>query len=95
MSDNLKKRIVKTPKAAQPVGPYNQAIVVGDMVYVSGCIALDKDTCELIEGGVKEQTEQALHNMHMVLRAACSGYSKVTSSSLLHKTSINFTYLLI
>lgn len=77
MSDNLKKKIVKTQKAAVLQSPYNQAIVVGDMVYVSGCIGLDKDTCELIEGGVKEQTEQTLHNLHMILRAGCSGYSKV------------------
>lgn len=54
------KKIIHTPKAPAPIGPYSQATMVGDVLYTSGQIALDPITGNLIEGGVEEETKQVM-----------------------------------
>ena len=74
MKKGLIKMIKKISTASAPsaIGPYSQATVCGGMVYTSGQIALDKDTGALVEGGIREQTEQVMKNLAAVLDAAGS-----------------------
>ena len=51
------KKIIKTTNAPAPIGPYNQAIMVGDCVYVSGTIAMDLESKQLIKTNIKEETK--------------------------------------
>ena len=76
------KKIIKTPKAAQPVGPYNQAVKVGNMLYVSGQIPLDPATGELVNGDVPEQTRMVMENLGAILEAAGMDFSKVIKCSI-------------
>ncbi|MBW7909440.1 MAG: RidA family protein [Kiritimatiellae bacterium] len=76
------KRVVLTPHAAQPIGPYNQAVVVGDLVYTSGQIPVDPATGQMVTGDVKEQTEMVLRNLKAILEAAGSGIDRVVKTTV-------------
>lgn len=66
------KKVINTPEAPAAVGPYNQGNIAGKTLYASGQIAIDPKTNKLVEGGIKEQTEQVLKNIGAILDA--SGY---------------------
>lgn len=76
------KQIIKTLDAAQPVGPYNQAVKVGNMLYVSGQIPLDPKTGELVKGDVQEQTRMVMENMRAILEAAGMDFSNVIKCNI-------------
>ncbi len=76
------KQIIKTLDAAQPVGPYNQAVKVGNMLYVSGQIPLDPKTGELVKGDVPEQTRMVMENMRAILAAAGMDFSNVIKCNI-------------
>jgi 2-iminobutanoate/2-iminopropanoate deaminase len=71
------KKIILTPLAAQPIGPYNQAVVVGNLVYTSGQIPIDPATGQMETGDVKTQTEMALRNLKAIIEAAGSSLDRV------------------
>ena len=64
------KKVIKTTKAPAAIGPYNQAIQVGNLVYTSGQIPIDPATGNFVEGGIKEQTRQSLLNVKAILEEA-------------------------
>ncbi len=76
------KQIIRTEKAAQPVGPYNQAVKVNNMLYVSGQIPLNPATGELIKGDVQEQTRMVMENLKAILAAAGMDFSHVIKCSI-------------
>jgi 2-iminobutanoate/2-iminopropanoate deaminase len=67
------KEVIYTEAAPKPIGPYSQAVKVGNMLFVSGQIPIDPKTGEVVRGGIKEQTRQVLENIKAVLEAA--GYT--------------------
>ena len=66
----MMKKVLSTTKAPAAIGPYSQAIQVGNLVYTSGQIPIDPATGAFVEGGVKEQTRQSLLNVKAVLEEA-------------------------
>lgn len=66
----MTRKIVKTDRAPQAIGPYSQAVQVGDTCYLSGQIALDPDSQTLVEGDVAAQARQVFENLAAVARAA-------------------------
>ena len=64
------KQVISTPKAPAAIGPYSQAIRVGNLVYTSGQIPIDPATGSFVEGGIKEQTRQSLTNVKAILEEA-------------------------
>ena len=76
------KKIVYTEKAPKAIGPYSQAIVIEKLVYTAGQVGLDPTTMELVEGGVEEQTRQALTNLKNVLESADSGLNFVVKTTV-------------
>jgi 2-iminobutanoate/2-iminopropanoate deaminase len=76
------KKIIKTAAAPAPIGPYNQAVRAGNTVYVSGQIALDPDTGELLKGTIEDETELVMKNLQAVLMAAGADFSNVVKSSI-------------
>lgn len=64
------KTIVSTKKAPAAIGPYSQAVCVGEMVFLSGQLAIDPASGNLVEGGIEAQTEQALKNIEAILAEA-------------------------
>lgn len=71
------KKIVFTPLAAQPVGPYSQAVVAGGFVFTSGQIPVDPASGQMVDGDIKAQAEAVLRNIKAVLEAAGSGLDRV------------------
>ena len=64
------KKVIVTNNAPAAIGPYSQAIQAGNMLFASGQLGLDPSTGNFVEGGVKEQTEQAFKNIHAILAEA-------------------------
>lgn len=80
-TSNMKK-VIKTTKAPAAIGPYNQAIQVGNLVYTSGQIPIDPATGNFVEGGIKEQTRQSLLNVKAILEEAGLTMSDVIKTTV-------------
>lgn len=83
------KKIIKTDKANLPVGPYNQAVVIGDIIYTAGQIPLDRQG-NMVPGGIKEQTEQVIANLKAILEHAGSSLDKVVKATVFMKDLNDF-----
>jgi 2-iminobutanoate/2-iminopropanoate deaminase len=66
----IMKKVISTAKAPAAIGPYSQAIQVGNLVYASGQIPIDPATGSIVAGGIREQTRQALTNVRAILEEA-------------------------
>ena len=76
------KQIIKTSNAPAPIGPYNQAVVANGMVFLSGQIALDPKTGELVQSSIEAETIQVMENVKAVLEAAGSSFEQVVKTSI-------------
>ena len=84
------KTIISTKKAPKAIGPYSQAIKAGNTLYVSGQIPLSPETGKIVEGGIKEQTEQVMKNISAVLNEAGYSFKDVAKSTCLLSDMKNF-----
>jgi 2-iminobutanoate/2-iminopropanoate deaminase len=78
----LSKQVISTPNAPAAIGPYSQAVRVGNLVFVSGQIPLDPATGQLVGGDIGVQTEQVLENLAAILEAAGSGLAQVVKATV-------------
>lgn len=76
------KKIIFTDKAPAPIGPYNQAVLVGNTLYTSGQIALNPATMELVLDNIETETKQVMENMKAVLEAADMTFDKVVKTTI-------------
>jgi len=76
------KEKIQTPNAPQAIGPYSQAIRTGNLIFASGQVALDPRTGQLFNGGITEQTEQAIRNLMAVLDAAGTDLNHVVKTTV-------------
>ncbi len=76
------KQIITTENAPAPIGPYNQAIKSGHLLYTSGQIPIDPATGDFVEGGIREQTIQVLENLKAVIEAAGSTLDHVIKTTV-------------
>jgi 2-iminobutanoate/2-iminopropanoate deaminase len=84
------KKIIFTPHAPKAIGPYSQAIETNGFLFVSGQIPLNPATGKLVEGGIKEQTEQVMKNIGAILQASGFSFSDVIKSTCLLTDMDNF-----
>ncbi len=75
-------RAIRTDAAPAPVGPYSQALLHGDLVFVSGQIPLDPATGKLVDGEIEDQTERVIANLRAVLEAAGTSLDRVLRTTL-------------
>jgi 2-iminobutanoate/2-iminopropanoate deaminase len=85
------KQIITTSKAPQPIGPYNQAVLVGNTLYTSGQIALHPETGELVMSSIEEETTQVMENMKAVLEAAGMSFENVVKTTIFISDMENFS----
>ncbi|PJF21224.1 MAG: reactive intermediate/imine deaminase [Phototrophicales bacterium] len=78
----MAKQVISTENAPAAVGPYSQGIVANGMVFTAGQVPLIPGTKNLVEGGIQEQTRQALENLKAVLEAAGSSLDKVIKTTV-------------
>jgi len=76
------KKIVKTNKAPQPVGPYNQAVIHNSTMYISGQIAIDPITKELVTSNLKDETILVMNNLKAILENENLSFENVVKSTI-------------
>jgi 2-iminobutanoate/2-iminopropanoate deaminase len=74
--------IITTADAPPPIGPYNQAILAGDTLYISGQIALDPKSGELKKQDIQQETHQVMQNLRAILVAAYMGFNHVVKTTI-------------
>ena len=74
--------VISTEKAPKAIGPYSQAISLGDFIFTSGQIPLDPATQQLVPGDIRAQTERVMENLGAVLAAAGVGFDKVVKATI-------------
>ena len=83
-------KVISTKKAPAAIGPYSQAIQVGNLVYTSGQIPIDPSTGAFVEGGIKEQTRQSLTNVKTILEEVGLNMSNVVKTTVFMADMGNF-----
>ncbi|MGB3586673.1 MAG: RidA family protein [Tunicatimonas sp.] len=78
----MSKKIIQTSEAPAPIGPYNQAILAGNTLYVSGQIAIDVSSGELLTDNITQETHQVMKNLEAILRTAEMQFSNVVKCSI-------------
>ena len=76
------KKVISTTKAPAAIGPYSQAIRVGNLIYTSGQIPINPATGQFVEGGIKEQTCQSLTNVKAILEEAGTSMANVVKTTV-------------
>ena len=78
----MSKKIIQTEKAPKPIGPYSQAVQVGNLIFISGQIPIHPPTGELVRGDVGKQTQQVLDNIKGVLESQGLGMENVVKATV-------------
>ncbi|AUX19845.1 endoribonuclease L-PSP [Sorangium cellulosum] len=78
----MSKTAITTDRAPRAIGPYSQAVQVGDLVFCSGQIPVDPATGELVAGGIQAQTAQVIKNLGEVLSAAGASWNDVVKTTI-------------
>ena len=78
----MDRKIISTEDAPAPIGPYNQAILAGDTLYISGQICIDPKSGELKKRDIQEETHQVMKNLKAILVAAYMGFNHVVKTTI-------------
>ncbi|MEC9108361.1 MAG: RidA family protein [Bacteroidota bacterium] len=84
------KKIVNTSNAPKPIGPYNQAVISGNLMFMSGQIAFDPSTGELVIGEIQAETKQVMENLKSILDEAGLSFKDVIKTSIFLSDMNNF-----
>jgi len=76
------KTIIKTASAPAPIGPYNQAVLTGNMLFISGQICIDPTTGDLKNKDIQEETHQVMHNLKVILQEAGMDFGHVVKTTI-------------
>ena len=78
----MEKKIIRTDNAPAPIGPYNQAVQFGNLLFISGQIALDPQTGNLVQGDIKTETSQVMKNLEAILKEAGMDFTNIIKTSI-------------
>lgn len=84
------KKIIHTNEAPQPIGPYSQAVISGNALYISGQIAINPASGELVMDNIEDETHQVMKNLQAILMAAGASFDKVLKTSIFLKDMKQF-----
>lgn len=84
------RKIIHTSKAPSPIGPYSQAILAGQTLFISGQIPMDPNTGDLVTGDIKKETAQCMENLKAILTKASMGFEQVVKASIFVKDMNQF-----
>ena len=85
------KKIITAANAPKPIGPYNQAVLAGNTLYISGQIPLDPHTGLLVEGDIQKETKQCMENLKAILSEAEMTFENVVKASIFIKDMKQFS----
>ena len=89
----MPKSVIETPKAPAPIGPYNQAIESGNMLFVSGQIAIDPESGDMLTQDIVTETHQVMKNIGAILEEAGTGYGNIVKCSIFVKNMDDFAVI--
>ncbi len=84
------KKVIATNKAPGAIGPYSQAIMVGNLIYTSGQLPMDAETGEMVENDIVLQTRKSLQNVKAILEEAGSSMDKIVKTTVFLSDMVNF-----
>ncbi len=87
------KKIINTPNAPAPIGPYNQAVIVGDSMYISGTIAMDLQSKQLVKCPIKEETKMVMDYIGEILKAGSCTFDNVVKATIFLNDMNNFVHV--
>jgi 2-iminobutanoate/2-iminopropanoate deaminase len=87
------KKVVKTEKAPQAIGPYSVAIIAGNWIYTAGQLGIDYTTNELVPGGIEAETRQALMNLQNILESTGSSLQNVVKTTVFLRDMNDFSVM--
>jgi len=87
------KKIINTPEAPAPIGPYNQAVIVGDSMYISGTIAMDLQSKQLVKTSIKEETKMVMDYLGAILKAGGCTFDNVVKTTIFLNDMNNFVHV--
>jgi 2-iminobutanoate/2-iminopropanoate deaminase len=87
------KKLINTPKAPAPIGPYNQAVIVGNMMFISGTIAMDLQSKQLVKTSIKEETKMVMDYIGEILKAGGCNFNNVVKSTIFLNDMNNFVHV--
>ena len=87
------KKIINTLKAPAPIGPYNQAVLTGNTLYISGQIPIDPASGELVVGDIQNETRQSMENLKAILKEAGMDFTHVVKTSIFVKDMHQFALI--
>lgn len=85
------KKIINSPKAPVPIGPYSQAVKIGNTLYLSGQIAINASSGEMVDDSIQNETKQVMENIGHVLESAGMNFTNVFKCSIFLKDMDNFS----
>lgn len=86
----MTKEVIYSSQAPEPIGPYSQAIKAGNMLFVSGQVAIQKSSGQVITGNIVDETTQVMKNLEEVLKSANMDFSHVVKCTIFLKDMNNF-----
>jgi 2-iminobutanoate/2-iminopropanoate deaminase len=86
----MSKKVIYSAGAPEPIGPYSQAIQTGNLLFISGQIAIDRSTGKLVTQTIEEETELVLKNLEEILMAGGMDFSNVVKTTIFLKDMNNF-----
>jgi 2-iminobutanoate/2-iminopropanoate deaminase len=89
----MKKKVINTNEAPAPIGPYNQAIIVGDSMYISGTIAMDLASKQLVKTTIKEETKMVMEYIGAILKAGGCTFDNVVKCTIFLNDMNNFVHV--
>ena len=78
----MDKKIIQTPQAPSPIGPYNQAVFINDMLFISGQIAINPSNGQVEGSDIISETHQVMHNLKSILSEAGMDFSHVVKTTI-------------
>jgi 2-iminobutanoate/2-iminopropanoate deaminase len=86
----MSKKVIYTPEAPEPIGPYSQAIQTGNMLFVSGQIAIENSSGKMITDEIQAETKQVMSNIQAILKVSGMDFSNIVKCSIFLKDMNNF-----
>lgn len=86
----MDKKIVYSPEAPEPIGPYSQAVMTGNLLFISGQIAIDRATGNFVNANIKDEAGQVMKNIDAILKAAGLTFANVIKSTIFLKNMNDF-----
>ncbi len=86
----MQKIIIQTDKAPAPIGPYSQAVMVGNLLFVSGQVAIIPESGKVLQGDIAAETKQVMNNIHAILVQAGMGFENIVKTSIFLKNMDDF-----